>query len=88
MSAIKTMKSAHQVPILTSVYVFNSWQRISVAIPLMGIAAFLPCLRSSRLLQAKFVALLAISSLLCTAYILVFLSKVDWQQTNPLQGKA
>ena len=48
-------------------------QRIFLAIPTTSVLAFFPAILTSRSLQAKFVSVLAITSLLSTAYILVFI---------------
>lgn len=47
-------------------------QRFFLAIPTTSVMAFFPAILTSRSLQAKFVSILAITSLLSTAYILVF----------------
>lgn len=48
-------------------------QRIFLIIPLISAAIFLPTLTTSPSPQMRLISLLAVSSLLCTAYILFFL---------------
>lgn len=50
-------------------------------------AAFLPSILTSQLLQVKMVGFLAISSLLCSAYVLMTAS-VDSERTNTAQSSS
>ena len=63
---------------------FTSFQRIFVIIPFISAAAFLPSLLTSQLVQAKLIDLLAITSLMCTAHILMSMpsSKSQRAQTS------
>lgn len=65
----------------------NPSQRILLAIPLVSAMAFLPALIMSQLLQAKLVALLAMTSLVATAYILMFLPVSKSEPANYNQIK-
>lgn len=55
----------------------DKMQRAFLAIPLISAVAFLPPLLSASSTQRKFIALLSISSLLCTAYLLFFLPESE-----------
>ena len=61
------------MPLISS----DKMQRVFLVIPLISAVAFLPSLLSASSTQRKFIALLSISSLLCTAYILFFQPKSE-----------
>ena len=63
------------------------WQRIFLLLPLISATAFLPSILMSPLLQVKIVGFLAISSLLCTAFVLSTL-EVESGHTNTGQNSA
>lgn len=63
-------------------------QRFFLAIPTTSVMTFFPAILTSRSLQAKFVSILAITSLLSTAYMLVFISNrrsQDHKRKRPMR---
>lgn len=60
-------------------------QRISLVIPTSAAMAFVPVLFVSQPLQAKLICLLSISSLICTAYILIFIPNSRAEPANHKQ---
>lgn len=65
----KRYKVGHAQSLDRSRFTVN--QRLFLVIPLFSATAFLPSLLMSRLVQVKIVDLLAITSLVCTAHILI-----------------
>ena len=52
-------------------HVHQSVQRIFLIVPVIAAAAFIPSLLTSQLVQVRLIDLLALTSLICTAYILM-----------------
>lgn len=61
---------------------FDQVQRIFLAIPTISTITFLPALLTSRLFQARILCLLSMSSLICTAYILISIPKNKLDAAN------
>ncbi|KAK4692384.1 hypothetical protein P7C71_g4811, partial [Lecanoromycetidae sp. Uapishka_2] len=60
----------------------EQWKRIFLAIPAIATASYIPTLIMSRVVQAKLLSLLSITSLIATAYILLFVPN-----TRPMPAK-
>lgn len=52
---------------------FTGFQRVFLIVPLISAVAFIPSLLTSRLVQVKIIDLLAITSSICTASVLMFM---------------
>ncbi|KAI4127147.1 MAG: hypothetical protein LQ347_004717 [Umbilicaria vellea] len=66
----------------------DQYMRFFLAIPTTSVMTFFPAILTSRSLQAKFVSILAITSLLSTAYMLVFISNrrsQDHKRKRPMR---
>lgn len=69
-----------------SVFVLTADQRVSLAFPTIAVMVFLPALLMSQPLQARLICLLSISSLMCTAYILIFIPNATPEPANRKQA--
>ncbi|MCJ1461706.1 hypothetical protein MMC07_000304 [Pseudocyphellaria aurata] len=65
----------------------DEFKRMFLAVPTISTMTFLPALLTSSLFQAKILCLLSMSSLLCTAYVLIFVpkDKPDASNREPAQ---
>ena len=70
--------------ILNGTYSDKSHKRIFLAIPMISTMTYLPAILTSPSMQAKLVSFINITSLLATAYILVFISS---RKPDPVIGK-
>ena len=86
-SKINITRCPNAVFVDISVLVLTIDQRVSLAFPTLAVMAFLPVLLMSRPLQAKLICLLSISSLICTAYILVCIPIATPESANRKQAK-
>ncbi|MCJ1425938.1 hypothetical protein MMC29_003839 [Sticta canariensis] len=60
----------------------EDFKRIFLAIPAISTMTFLPALLTTPLVQARVLCLLSMSSLMCTAYILLFIPKINSDSAN------
>ena len=73
-SAMRNIWYSFATNILDGTYSDTSHKRIFLAIPMISTMTYLPAILTSRSAQAKLVSFLNMTSLLATAYILVFIS--------------